>query len=267
MDYRYTIETPEQIEFAYDIAGIGSRFLAAIIDTALIVVLQIGLGFSFFLIGSQIEAAGADASSLLLAGWSLLSFVLFWGYYIMFEMLWSGQSPGKRAVRLRVVREGGRPITFAASAIRNLIRFVDFLPGFYGLGVLVMFIDRRARRLGDLAGGSLVVKDRGAVSLESLTKVAEPLPLELPATANLSLPNLHTVSDEDYDLVQDFLRRRNDLSRESRQRLGTQLANGLRSRLGLPAEGYGELFLETFAREYRIAHGNEENPPAQSAMG
>ncbi len=267
MDYRYTIETPEQIEFAYDIAGIGSRFLAAIIDTALLVLLQIGLGLSFFVIGSQIEAAGTDVSSILIAGWSILSFVLFWGYYIMFELLWNGQSPGKRAVRLRVVREGGRPITFATSAIRNLIRFVDFLPGFYGLGVLVMFIDRRARRLGDLAGGSLVVKDRGTVSLDSLTKAAEPPRMELPAATNLSLPNLHVVDDDDYNLVQDFLRRRSDLSRESRQRLGTQLANGLRSRLGLSVEIYPEPFLETFVHEYRIARGREENPPVQSAIG
>src|SRR5689334_6316118 len=151
MDDRYTIDTPENIEFAYDIAGIGSRFLAAIIDTLLIAVAQ---AIIFLVIGLLISTLGIRtnfAGGVLLALGTLLSFAMLWGYYIAFELLWNGQSPGKRAIGLRVVREGGRPITFVGSAIRNLIRIVDFLPAFYGIGVVVMFIDRRARRLGDLA--------------------------------------------------------------------------------------------------------------------
>src|SRR4029079_4673215 len=127
-------------------------------------------------IGLRANAAG----SLLAALGSLLAFAILWGYYIAFELLWNGQSPGKRAIGLRVVREGGRPITFVGSAVRNLIRIVDFLPALYGIGVVVMFVDRRSRRLGDLAGGTLVVKERRGVTLESLTAptvVAPPRPL------------------------------------------------------------------------------------------
>src|SRR5215212_8679954 len=170
MDDRYTIATPENIEFAYDIAGIGSRFLAAMIDTLLIGVAETIIILIVGLTSSAIGLRTAD--SLLAALGGLLSFTILWGYYIAFELLWNGQSPGKRAIGLRVVREGGRPITFVGSAIRNLIRIVDFLPAFYGIGVIVMFVDRRARRLGDLAGGTLVVKERRAVTLESLTTPA-----------------------------------------------------------------------------------------------
>lgn len=262
-DEQYIIDTPENIAFRYDVAGIGSRFLATIVDTLLLLVIQaVLMGVMVMLLSLAEDIPGNTANSVLLAIWGLLSFIFLWGYYLFFELAWNGQTPGKRLVLLRVVREGGRPITFVSSAIRNLVRLVDFLPTFYGLGVLVMFIDRRARRLGDLAAGTLVVKERPGVSLESLSNRAEPetvivggLPLP-PHSDNTpqapTLPNLHMLSDKDYDLVQEFLRRRSELSRDSRARLGVQLANGLYARLGMTGSGGDqERFLEQLARDYR----------------
>ena len=257
MDDRYTIDTPENIEFAYDIAGIGSRFLAAIVDTLLIGTAEIVLGFvvGAALARTQMMQRAGVAESVLLAASAILGFVILWGYYIIFELVWNGQSPGKRAIGLRVVREGGRPITFVSSAIRNLIRIVDFLPAFYGIGVVVMFVDRRARRLGDLAGGTLVVKERRGVTLESLTahSVAAPPPArpgEPPQQP--TLPNVHLLDDQDYNLIQEFLRRRDELGREARSRLGGQLASGLQARLGLPQSGDAERFLQYVAAEYQL---------------
>jgi uncharacterized RDD family membrane protein YckC len=256
MDDRYTIDTPENIEFAYAVSGIGSRFLGAIIDTIFLVILQLALGGVVFAVLEALSDTTGAFESVLIGIWIVLSFILLWSYYILFEMLWNGQSPGKRAVGLRVMREGGRPITFVASAIRNLIRLIDFLPGFYGIGVLVMFIDRRARRLGDLAAGTIVVKEQRAVTLESLATRAEPLnlpprPADAPDTP--LLPNLQLLTDDDYNLVQSFLRRRSELGPDSRARLGSQLADTLRNRLGLPNEGNPELFLEHLVREYRVS--------------
>ncbi len=258
MDAHYTVDTPENITFAYDVAGIGSRFLAAIVDTLLILLFQIAIFTLIFIVLSQLDTfvAVSAATSIITAILVLLSFVFLWGYYILFELIWSGQSPGKRTVGLRVVREGGRPITFVSSAIRNLIRIIDFLPGFYGLGVMVMFIDQRARRLGDLAAGTLVVKERGTVSLESLTRQSDPLPTSQPesgAPVQLQLPNLHLITEQDYNLVQEFLRRRSELGRESRMQLGRQLAENLRARIGLPSDSYHEPFLEYLVYEYRIS--------------
>src|SRR5262245_33277739 len=256
MDDRYTIDTPENIEFAYDIAGIGSRFLAAIIDTVIIVVAEVVVLLAGGLILSSLGSGASAANSILIAIGALVGFVILWGYYIAFELLWNGQSPGKRAIGLRVVREGGRPITFVGSAIRNLIRIVDFLPVFYGIGVVVMFVDRRARRLGDLAGGTLVVKERRGVTLESLTaqtSIAPPPPArpgepDKPPT----LANIHLLNDQDYNLIQEFLRRRDELGRDARARLGVQLAGGLQTRLGLPQGGDAERFLQYVAVEYQL---------------
>lgn len=262
MDNRYTIDTPENIEFAYDIAGIGSRFLAAIIDTLLIGIAEI---IVLLIVGLTVSAIGlrASAATSLLAGLgALLAFVILWGYYIAFELLWNGQSPGKRAIGLRVVREGGRPITFVGSAIRNLIRIVDFLPAFYGIGVVVMFVDRRARRLGDLAGGTLVVKERRGVTLESLTTHATVAPPTPPVPGESlpqpKLPNIDLLNDQDYNLVQEFLRRRNELSREARARLGVQLAAGIQTRLGLPQGGDAERFLQDVTSDYQILRRHQQ---------
>jgi len=254
MDARYTVDTPENIEFAYDIAGIGSRFLAAIIDTLVIGGTLALLGIVVGIAGARAGIARGVAGSVIAATGALLSFLILWGYYIAVELMWNGQSVGKRAIGLRVVREGGGPITFVGSAIRNLIRIVDFLPAFYGVGVIAMFIDRRARRLGDLAGGTLVVKERRSVTLESLTAPASTPIATLGEDAARApmLPNLHLLHDQDYDLIQEFLRRRGELGREPRLRLGAQLASGLQARLGLPQASDAEPFLQHVAAEYRL---------------
>lgn len=264
MDARYTIETPEQIELAYEVAGIGSRFLAAIIDTLLLGLLQLLLAVAIFVVGTQFErfvASTTNTFSLLIAIWALLSFLLFWGYYLFFELLWNGQSPGKRLFGLRVVREGGRPITFAASAIRNLVRIIDFLPGFYGIGLVVMFIDRHARRLGDFTGGSLVVKEKRALSLAALTAQAPPFPPPFrpndnPTAPTRTLPNLDQITNQDYDLVQSFLQRRSELRSERRKELGALLATKLCTRIVCPLDGDPEAFLEQLVYEYRMFRGS-----------
>src|SRR5215212_304213 len=225
MDDRYTIATPENIEFAYDIAGIGSRFLAAMIDTLLIGIAETII---ILIVGLASAAIGLRAADNLLAALGgLLAFAILWGYYIVFELLWNGQCPGKRVIGLRVVREGGRPITFVGSAIRNLIRIVDFLPALYGIGVVVMFVDRRSRRLGDLAAGTLVVKERRGVTLASLTTgavVAYPALAPGEALPQTTLANIGLLNDQDYNLVQEFLSRRGELGQEARARLGVQMA-------------------------------------------
>jgi uncharacterized RDD family membrane protein YckC len=260
-DEQYTIDTPENIEFRYAVAGIGSRFLAALIDTFLLILLQLAVLIVFGLLWDNITPGGA-AESILTAIQLIVSFVFFWGYYIFFELVWNGQSPGKRIVRLRVVRQGGRPITFVASAIRNLIRIVDLLPFLYVLGLLTMFIDRRARRLGDLAAGTLVVKERQAVSLENLAARAGIAAAAAPAApaaaattgeqAAALLPNLHELTTEEYDMIQEFLRRRNELSGQSRDQLGVRLANQISERIRLPYDrGRHEQFLTRVANDYR----------------
>lgn len=267
MDDRYLVETPENVELTYEIAGIGSRFVAALVDITLLVVMEVAL----FIVVTLVNVAATNDDIILGAGISViealqgaLSFALIWVYYIGFEMLWNGQTPGKRMSGLRVVLEGGRPISFVASAVRNFLRIVDFLPALYGLGVLVMFVDRRARRLGDLAAGTLTVKERSDITLESLTRPDSSVPV---ATA-ITLPNLHLLDDRDYALVMEFLQRRGGMAPDVRQRVGRQLASGVQSRLGLPQGGDAETLLSHVASQYQLGQQRgvtepDTPPPAE----
>src|SRR3712207_5951124 len=155
-EHLYTIETPEQIDVAYDIAGIGSRFLAALIDHLLfgIVLFFSCLALTFFV--SQV--APGPNEFIVLAVFAISMLLLLCAYYIFFETIWNGQTPGKRIMGLRMLRTDGRPIGFTGSTIRNIIRLIDFLPSFYGVGFLTMFIDKRSRRLGDIAAGCIAVR-------------------------------------------------------------------------------------------------------------
>ncbi len=252
---RYAVETPEVVTIEYEVAGAGSRCLAAAVDTLLILLLEIALGAVMVTAANLVSGAGDPFTAIFLALWAILSFTLLWGYYLAFDLIWSGQSPGRRLFGLRVIREGGRPLDFSASAIRNLIRLVDFLPFFYGLGVLVMFADERARRLGDLAAGTLVVREGSALSLALLASGVAPVvvpPRAPDAPAAPLLPNLHLARSADYELAQAFLRRRNELGQEPRARLAHDLALALHTRLGLPPGGDHERFVEHFVREYRV---------------
>ena len=88
-------------------------------------------------------------------------FLLVWGYFSLFEAFWRGQTPGKRAMKLRVIKDAGRQITLFESLARNLLRIVDYFPGLYLTGVITMLCNKRSKRLGDLAAGTLVVHERG----------------------------------------------------------------------------------------------------------
>lgn len=253
-DGHYYVETPEVVPISYTVAGAASRCLAATVDTSLILLLQIILGVSAQFL-EALNQAIARAGSVFYAIWAILAFVLVWGYYLFFEVLWSGQTPGKRLIGLRVLREGGRPVDFSASAVRNLVRAVDFLPLAYGLGVLVMFADPRGRRLGDLAAGTLVVREGLPITLAELTRGAATVALpprdpEAPPTP--LLPDLHLLTPAGYALAEDFLRRREQLGPGPRAELAAAIAATLSARPGLAVTGDPERFIEHLVREYRV---------------
>ncbi len=242
----YRIDTPERVDLDYDIASLGTRLMATIVDTFLLVVLYAllwilgdrGLREAAGLLEAAAKALGASlgpvaVTAVAIAGLVLLTFGVFWGYYVSFEMAWHGQSPGKRWVGLRVIREGGYPVGLAESAVRNLVRFVDFLPGFYAIGVLTMFVDRRSRRLGDLAAGTLVVRERRDVRLDSLglpprAATASPADVEMLDP----FPNAYLLTSAERSLLREYLLRRPTLSEEAAAKLASQLAVAFANRMG-----------------------------------
>jgi uncharacterized RDD family membrane protein YckC len=232
------IQTPENVAFGYQVAGIGSRFLASLLDTTIVVFLQVVILIVLAVILRSVDgSAFADQiSAWVYAIFGLVAAIFYWGYYIFFEMLWNGQSPGKRWVGLRVIRADGTPITLSESLIRNLARLVDFLPAAYGIGIVTMFIDKQSRRLGDLAAGTLVVQDRAPITMQDL---AVKRTVHLRPWANFPVERL---TNNALSLIEDFLMRRDQLTH--RESLAVQILNTLYQRLGLPLPTLSKLEAE-----------------------
>jgi uncharacterized RDD family membrane protein YckC len=234
---RISIPTPEGVELQLVLAGLGSRLVATIVD----VLIKGAVLLALWLIG---DAAGGDeAGGFLVAGLLVASFFVSFGYDVAFETLASGRTPGQRAAGLRVVRLGGEPVGFVASAVRNLLRLVDGLPGIYAVGAVSVLFSRRNQRLGDLAAGTLVVRERRA-----------PLPVARPAAPDFALADRYAAWDvsgvTSFELVtvRRFLERRWQLDPAARGRLGWELAERLRPKVaGAPPDLHPEQFLEALA--------------------
>jgi uncharacterized RDD family membrane protein YckC len=237
------VQTPENVAFGYQVAGIGSRFLASLLDTTIVVLLQVVILIVLALIVRSVAGSvfADQISAWVYAIFGLVAAIFYWGYYIFFEMLSNGQSPGKRWVGLRVIRADGTPITLSESLIRNLARLVDFLPAAYGIGIVTMFIDKHSRRLGDLAAGTLVVQDRAPITMQDL---AVKRTVHLRPWANVSLEGFPTerLTNDDLSLIEDFLIRRDQLTH--RESLAIQILNTLYQRLGLPLPTLSKLEAE-----------------------
>jgi uncharacterized RDD family membrane protein YckC len=283
---KLTIETPEQTVFDFPLAGVGSRCLAVLIDS----IIQI---LGFVLLG-------------LLVGWSkildrfefinvsvwfeafaiFIAFSIYYGYFAIFESIWNVQTPGKRWTHLRVIHESGRPIAVPQAILRNLVRFVDQLPGIYAVGLTTALISRQNRRVGDIVAGTVVVHERplekgaapwaepapragsGSISLTSAIAAGNA------STANSTLgvgPVSNTfatspppsvrwgvsrLTGEDVRLLNSFLERRFTLDMQTRDRLARQIGERLSERLGVTFEqrrdagqAQFENFLDALARE------------------
>lgn len=231
----FRVLTPERVSLQYDIAGIGSRGAAVLIDT----LLQVAIGTAVLLAvsGGALSAVsfvgrgGGVAGPIVLAAMALAVFAISIGYFIVFEIVWSGQTPGKRVLGIRSMRENGYPLRPVDAAIRNVVRVVDGLPVGYAVGVLVMLFNARSKRLGDFAAGTIVVRE-GARSLLAFTP-----PAREESTRTILQPAEAT-------LVRDFLVRRGAMNPTARKELAARLAAAVSTRYGLALDDDPERFLE-----------------------
>jgi uncharacterized RDD family membrane protein YckC len=236
----YRVLTPERVSLQYDIAGIGSRGAAALVDTALqvgaLVIVGIALTSGFIAGTAFLPFLDGEGAGVLLVGLFSLGILLInGGYFMLFEIVWNGQTPGKRLVGVRVIRENGYPIRPVDAVIRNLVRIVDWLPGVYGVGVLTMLLNKRSKRLGDFASGTIVVREGSRGQSIGLTTIVPP-----------TQPGV-TLSNTDATLVRDFLLRRASMNRQPRAEFAQRLASAMAHRYGLPLEEAPEAFLERLA--------------------
>ena len=152
---RLEVETADHVVLRYDLAGGGNRGFAALVDFILATLIFIGAFFMFSLFSGLV---GFESASPFFGIAALLTFAVAWSYFILLEWLGNGQTIGKRMFGLRVIADDGAPAGFTAVLVRNLVRMVDFLPGFYGFGLLAIVVSSRSQRLGDLAAGTFVVR-------------------------------------------------------------------------------------------------------------
>lgn len=276
-DDEYTIATPEAVTFGYPVAGIGSRFIGALVDTFLIATLLFLLNL-LVMVAIDVTADTQNFSGaldddpgwlagLILAIYALFNFAIFWGYYLIFELGWHGQTPGKRLAGTRVVKlDGGGP-GFLEIAIRNLVRLVDFLPFGYALGFVTMFFNRNARRLGDFAAGTLVVRQPKGLKLDALIQTAPTgrslgTPSSSFTNVQREVPNLRRLTGDDYQLITTVLDRqmRGQIDPVVLQRLARAIATKLNTPLPGSTGGDAQRFLHSVAEAYRLA---AHQPPKQ----
>jgi uncharacterized RDD family membrane protein YckC len=230
-----TIETPEHIQVHYELAGVGSRILAGILDTALQVILTLLVVVALVWLGNTMgwmDAYGLAAG----IGVAALGYLSAVAYFVTCEMLMNGQSPGKRLAGLRVVRLDGTPIRFLDSALRNILRGVDMIPFLYTVGLVAIFLSPRSQRLGDMAAGTLVIKERLeessllAATEGDLLNPAPPPGLSPEAQARLQAA-LHLLKPAETAAAQRFSERRHELAPAVRTQLARDLAAPLLARL------------------------------------
>ena len=237
MNEHLSIETPEQIKINYSIAGIGSRFYAALID---IVVMTLIAFIGAYITIRAITGLDERFGNWLAAIAGVATFALLWGYYIVFELTTNGQSPGKRALGLRVIKVHGYPISFSDSAIRNLVRIVDFLPFFYGAGLLAMLLNKNWQRLGDLAAGTLVVKENTKVSPNSVRTPT----IRKSTFVYADWIQLEQLTDAELVSIREYLSRRGILPRLRRLQLVRAIGTPIARKMGGSNPIDYELFLE-----------------------
>jgi len=258
------IDTPELVDIELPLAGIGSRFIALLVDMLIWIA-----GFIVVLILLAIFLPGIEAFSRISKQWAVaivifIIFVLFWGYFTLFEAFWNGRTPGKRVARIRVIQRSGRAISLFESMARNLVRYVDMQPfPTYAVGVIAIFATRQHQRLGDLAAGTLVVRDRveeaplwGESGARTFTAPSfdRSAPAREPHSAySLPTTGIAKLSASDLEVLEGFFARRLDMSLNTRYILAERIAAAIQSKSGMePPEGASvETFLEATARQLR----------------
>ncbi len=263
------IETPEHVQLHFALATIGNRFLACFIDHLLQVIAIVATFILAYNLSAGVRrlsnqtVSGLEEGSLWILALAVLAiFVLYFGYFTIWETLWSGQTPGKRWLKLRVIKDDGRPLDFFAALTRNLLRLADMMPmipplPFYSVGIVSVFASAHSKRLGDFVAGTVVIKERSAEA-PSFDEVFESEVIDTAmrrvAPAVDFCADVHLLAPKEIEVVEAFLRRRYDLPEDPRQWLAWRIATPLLEKLRPyydPNNFNYEGFLEELLARYR----------------
>lgn len=243
---KLTIETPEQIELEFPVAGLGSRGMALFIDSLIQFAVVAVVWIVVAILSPDLSVYWEAAGKWMTAAVIFFMFCLYWGYFALFEVFWNGQTPGKRQAHIRVITASGRPINAFEAIARNFLRAVDSQLG-YVIGAVTIVIDRKNRRLGDMVAGTVVVhelQEQGDSYWygQQGTAVATP-----------SVEAITAMTAQEFQLIETFLNRRLDLPYDQRQKTAVTIADRIGARLNVPPADRPspESFLEELSRRYR----------------
>jgi uncharacterized RDD family membrane protein YckC len=255
------VRTPEHVQLNFLVAGAGNRFLAVAADLLLQALALVGvlavLLFIEWATGGALRRTigdlfqGKEAGVWLFAGIILIAFLIQWGYFTFFETIWTGQTPGKRLLKIRVLREDGRPVGFTEAAIRNLVRTVlDSQPfNSYAVGFITGILNERFKRLGDFAAGTIVIRERRQ-------RAPRPAPRPQPAAPGVT-PRIRSLTPDEAATLHAYLRRRDELDPATRDAMARRIAISLKQRLDVrqPGRMTFDAFLEWLDEESRRVQG------------
>lgn len=230
-DDRISISTPEGLEIELNLAGLGSRIAASIIDVLILGLLLVLAAFGVFglvdRMGSPLLAIGI--------GW-LVGLLLTIGYFVAFEVFNEGRTPGKTMFSIRVLGIDGEPVEFGPSVVRNLLRLVDVFPALPVLGAISILVSERNQRLGDLAARTIVVRQDRTRAIETTAVPIDPRALTW---------DLSGIDDTDLELARRYLLRRPHLTPTKREELAAVIADRIHSQVpGLPGDVGSEWLVE-----------------------
>ncbi len=264
MPYEYLLQSPEKVEIRYEIGGVGSRALAAVMDDLLVLLIVGTLAAVLALLEDTTQwltsLLGIMSIPTFLAGVAFITYLFWFSYYIVFEIVWNGQTPGKRVLGLRVMMLDGTPVTPTAIFVRELVRLVDAFPicifG-YNVAGLLAFFNPYGQRLGDMLAGTFVVKER-KVALPTLEQLAEVETAQHPM--EIYLPEHLELTAREYQALRAFLDRREQLPEQARRERAEELYTYLYRKLGLqvPSTAATEKVLEAIATRYARERGRIE---------
>lgn len=273
MQREVTLLTPENIFVTYRLAGVVSRLLARLIDFLIQSVLLAILTGLYALLANRLGKLHMDLEDISAALIVVVVFLVLFFYATFFEMVWGGRTPGKRLLGLRVVRDGGRPITLLASVIRNALLFIDLgiLPPIYLPGIpafLFLFLSPSCKRIGDYAAGTMVIVEEEFAPLTKQVSqanapspsTAEAKPLEPEVEQYMaSVRNLDRLTLQEYQLIQSLLARRREMELAPFASAADKVARPILQKLGIDAPIYYQLqfadVLAAVARSYAIERG------------
>lgn len=259
-DSYHLISTPENVDLRLELAGVGNRVLACFIDTVITYILIallwtiIGLviwafsqryaeWFHFSLESNIASGIGIGIVALAMLG----TFIITFGYFIFFEGIWQGQTPGKKIAGIRVVRENGEPVTWQTVLLRNVLRTID--EGVFLVGLIFMVVEPDEKRLGDLAAGTIVIRERKAIQLQVPNAAANESGSKDDFASVIPVQELNQA---DYELLSNFLRRRKYMLKQQRTDLAKQLADYLSTKINgkeqANASANAEAYLEQLCK-------------------